>query len=93
MNTQRLFVGLVIMMTCQAFAAPPRLNTLPEGDPGTMAKVNRYVAGVNTSDPNVLQKGKVGCNQNVGNVTVGKDGKTPNEVLTVIRGDVVNVCK
>ena len=69
-------------------------------DPVSNAKINRFVAEAyrQTDNSNFnINKGiqvDQSCGaQNLGNVTVGPGQKTPDEVITVIKGTVVNVCK
>ncbi len=66
-------------------------------DPGTQAMINRVIpqsrsTGASYGDmrPNINADA---CSQDLGNVTIESGGRIPLQVNTVIRGDVINVCR
>jgi hypothetical protein len=73
-------------------------NKRKHADPGSSAKINRampqsrvkkggkieYVPGANV---------KRSCNTNIGNVKIARGARAPRSVTTVVRGDVITICK
>ncbi len=64
--------------------------------PGSAAKVQRYLAKPTGSaedpvDPSLTGQGE--CGVNLGSPTIKPGQRPPKEVITVIKGDVINVCK
>lgn len=83
-----------ILAWTSSLALAGQINQLPNGDPGTQAKIHRYSSKMNVMEQDMGRKDHVGCNQNVGNVDVSKGGGgSLREMTTVIKGDVVNICK
>ncbi|MBF0159162.1 MAG: hypothetical protein HQL58_06520 [Magnetococcales bacterium] len=74
------------------------LNRPRDIDAGSAAKVSRAMAETyRTQDGNAMSKKNLTdgakCGVDVGNVTVGAGGGTPQSVTTVVTGSVINVCK
>lgn len=75
-----------------------QLNKRKHADPASQAKINRAMPQSRMEqggELDVSSRSKVSrnCNLNVGNVQVEKGARAPREVNTVIRGDVINLCR
>ncbi|MBF0155412.1 MAG: hypothetical protein HQL64_16885 [Magnetococcales bacterium] len=80
-------------------ASAAEFNQRSHADPGSDAKINRAMpqSRMNTNGGNLEaapgQNVKRSCNSSVGAVKVEKGARAPREVTTVVRGDVINVCR
>lgn len=78
-------------------AGAQQINERKGADPGSKAKINRAMPQSRVQQGDNVQafEGQASreCNVNVGNVKLEKGQKAPREVITVIRGDVVNTCR
>ena len=89
----------VAILWSAATAHAGDIITRDRADPITNAKVNRYLAeayrqtDVGKAPPKGIQVDQSCGAQNLGNVTVGPGQQTPNDVVTVIKGTIVNFCK
>ena len=100
--------SLVAMVACAATIAlfssageAQQINKRAWADPGDQSKINRVMPksrvlanknkkGITSSGSKLTRQcGNVG----VGNVQTKKGQRAPREVITVVRGDVMQVCK
>lgn len=86
---------LAVMVITSGFATAAEYNRSQHMDAGGNSKINKHIASSyrNTKNKKTgYRSGSGNCgNQAVGNVVVEKGAKAPREVITVVRGDVVNV--
>lgn len=91
-------VGLGILFSV-SMASAAEFNQRQHADPGSQSKINRAMpqSRMNTNGGNLdTQPGQNvnrNCNSSVGAVKIEKGAKAPREVTTVVRGDVINVCR
>jgi len=92
-NKALLFLAFMILTSSSVTAT--EYNRSRHMDSGGNSKINKHIASSyrNTQNKKTgYRSGSGHCgNQAVGNVVVEKGAKAPREVITVVRGDVVNV--
>ncbi len=95
----RLFIHILLVASVELATAPwvaAEINQRQNLDPGVNAKVQRHIAKAWAQDGGGQDTASTGpddqCgNQGVGNVVVPRGTQSPREVITVVRGDVINV--
>jgi len=94
----RVFIHILVVASVELATTPwvaAEINQRQNLDPGANAKVQRHIAkawaqdgGQDTATTGPDEQ----CgNQGVGNVVVPRGTQSPREVITVVRGDVINV--
>ena len=97
MSSRTFLTAVLAAVLVMGSAGAQQINERKDADPGSKAKINRAMPQSRVqSNGNVQSFGgqaSRSCNVNVGNVELEKGQKAPREVITVIRGDVVNTCR
>lgn len=73
-------------------------NKRKHADPGSQSKINRAMpqSRVKQGGDVEYQPGanvKRSCNTNIGNIKVARGARAPRSVTTVVRGDVITLCR
>jgi hypothetical protein len=91
------WVLAVALLMAGGAATGQQINDRKGADPGAKAKIGRAMPQSRVQQGDTVQsyggQSSRSCNVNVGNVKTEKGEKAPREVITVIRGDVVNTCR
>ncbi len=95
----RFLIGILAVASFTLATTPwvaAEINQRQNLDPGTNAKVQRHLARAWAQDgggqDSATARPDEPCgNQGVGNVVVPRGTQSPREVITVVRGDVINV--
>lgn len=90
------FAGLLILSVAPVFLQAQELNQRQDVDPRAGAKLMRMQAeSMRQNNPQQKQPltQPTQCGANAGNVIVQKGAQAPREVNTMIKGDVISVCK
>jgi hypothetical protein len=96
-----IFVALAFFLTgpMSGGVSAQQLNKRKHASPGQQAKINRALPqsrvnnngkGVNSTRGGGAQRS---CDLNVANTNIEKGQRAPREVVNVIRGDVIKVCR
>ncbi len=93
-----VFSGLILIISIGATQAQ-EINKRRWPDPGEQAKINRVMpqSRVQQGNKNITSTGSqlnAECGDiNIGNVETKRGQRAPREVITIVRGDVLKVCK
>lgn len=78
-------------------ASAQEINKRNRADPGAQSTINRAIPQSRATATGIEQeqrrKARRSCNQNIANVNSQAGARAPRQVITVIRGDVINVCR
>lgn len=88
---------LLIGSSFNVVANAQQLNDRKYVPPSSAATINKVIAGqgsvgADIVDPSLLNKGK-DCVASVGSTTSQAGRSAPRQVVTVVKGDVINICK
>ncbi|MCB1780538.1 MAG: hypothetical protein KDJ34_10715 [Candidatus Competibacteraceae bacterium] len=91
------FLILLLFSLNSVVAYAQQLNERKYVPPDSAATINKIIAsqgsmGADLVDPALINKGK-DCTVKVGSVNLQPGETAPKEVVTVVKGDVINVCK
>ncbi len=97
MSSRTILSAVLAAVLVMGTASAQQINERKDADPGSKAKINRAMPQSRVQSNGNVQafegQASRSCNVNVGNVELEKGQKAPREVITVIRGDVVNTCR
>lgn len=97
MSIRTIAWAVLACLIAAGAANAQQINERKDADPGSKAKINRAMPQSRVQQGGNVQsfggQASRSCNVNVGNVALEKGQKAPREVITVIRGDVVNTCR
>lgn len=90
--------AVLVLLSLNSIAAySQQLNERKYVPPDSAASINKIIAsqgslGADLVDPALVNRGK-NCAVEAGSVNVPAGQMPPDKVVTVIKGDVINVCK
>lgn len=103
MNRGKTVLFLLIGLIGLVFLSPSpslsqQLNKRKQLDSASQARINRAMASSRQQEGGDIEKKPKDhitrdCNQNVAGVKVQKGQRAPREVTTVVRGDVISLCR
>lgn len=97
-KTSRLRIGCALLFSLNsAIAYTQQLNERKYVPPDSAATINKIIAGQGSMgadlvDPALVNTGK-DCTVEAGTVKLQPGQTAPQKVTTVIKGDIINVCK
>ncbi|MEO5334376.1 MAG: hypothetical protein H7839_20365 [Magnetococcus sp. YQC-5] len=96
MKRQWILMVTILTATMASSVLADDLNKRRDMDAGTASKMMRAEAEANRQGQALRQQPltkPAKCGTNIGNVTVQKGAMAPREINTVVKGDVISVCK